>query len=75
MKYTTGEQELLAVVHALQLWRCHVDGVEFTVVTDHSPDTFFQTQAVLSPRQARWAENLSRFSFYWEYRAGQEQCS
>ena len=42
-KYTTGEQELLAVVHALQLWRCYLDGVEFTVVTDHSPNTFFQT--------------------------------
>jgi len=69
-KYTTGEQELLAVVHALQLWRCYLDGVEFTVVTDHSPNTFFQTQAVLSPRQARWAEKLSRFSFHWEYRAG-----
>ncbi len=31
-KYTAGEQELLAVVHALQLWRCYLDGVEFTVV-------------------------------------------
>ena len=69
-KYTTGEKELLAVVHALELWRCYLDGVEFTVVTDHSPNTFFHTQAVLSPRQARWAEKLSRFSFQWEYRAG-----
>ena len=69
-KYTTGEKELLAVVHALELWLCYLDGVEFTVVTDHSPNTFFHTQAVLSPRQARWAEKLSRFSFQWEYRAG-----
>ena len=70
-KYTTGEKELLVVVNALELWRCYLDGVEFTVVTDHSPNTFFHTQAVLSPRQARWAERLSRFSFQWEYRAGQ----
>ena len=69
-KYGTGEKELLAVVHALELWRCYLDGVEFTVVTDHSPDTFFHTQAFLSPRQARWAERLSRISFQWEYRAG-----
>ena len=70
-KYTTGEQELLAVVHALQLWRCYLDGVEFTVVTNHSPNTFFQTQAVLRlGGRARWAEKLSRFSFHWEYRAG-----
>jgi len=69
-KYTTGGQELLAVVHALQLWRCYLYGVELTVVTDHSPNTFFQTQAVLSPRQVRWAEKLSTFLFHWEYRAG-----
>ena len=35
--YSAGEQTLLAVIHALELWRCHLDGVEFTVVTDHSP--------------------------------------
>ena len=35
--YHVGEQELLAVVHALELWRCYLDGIEFTVVTDHSP--------------------------------------
>ncbi len=41
-KYTTGEQELHAVVHALQLWRCYLDGVEFTVVTDHRPNHSFK---------------------------------
>ena len=63
------------MVHALQLWRCYLDGVEFTVVTDHSPNTFFQPQAVLSPRQARWAEKLSRFSLHWEYRAGRSNAA
>jgi hypothetical protein len=33
--YPVGEQELLAVVHALQTWRCYLEGVKFTVVTDH----------------------------------------
>ncbi len=65
-----GEQELLAVVHALELWRCYLDGTEFTVVTDHSPNTFFDTKKLLSPRQARWAERLPRFQFTWEYRPG-----
>ena len=68
--YSAGEQELLAVIHALELWRCYRDGVEFTVVTDHSPNTFFATKALLSPRQTRWAERLSRFQFCWEYRPG-----
>ena len=40
-RYHVGEQELLAVVHALALWRCYLQGAEVTVVTDHSPNTFF----------------------------------
>jgi hypothetical protein len=37
VKWTTTEQELWAVVHALQVWRCYLEGVRFTVVTDHNP--------------------------------------
>ena len=36
-KYHIGEQELWAVVHALELWTCYLQGPEFTVATDHSP--------------------------------------
>ena len=56
--------------YALELWRCYLNGVEFTVVTDHSPNTFFATKALLSARQTRWAERLSRFQFLWEYCPG-----
>jgi hypothetical protein len=70
-RYTTGEQELLAVVHALQTWRCYLEGVHFDLITDHKPNTFFQTQPTLSRRQAdRWSELLQRFDYRWEYRAG-----
>ena len=66
--YTAGEKEMLAVVHALELWRCYLEGVEFTVVTDHSPNPFFRTQAILIPRKSRLDEKLLRFSFVFEYR-------
>ena len=59
--YHVGEQELLAVIHALELWRCYLDNQIFVVVTDPSPNTFFADKKVLSPRQTRWAERLSRF--------------
>jgi hypothetical protein len=60
--YPVGEQELLAVIHALQVWRCYVEGVKFTaVVTDHKPNVFMPTKVALSPRQARWSEFLQRF--------------
>ena len=69
--YTTGEQELLGVVRALQEFRCYVEGAEdVTLVTDHNPLTYLQTQKNLSRRQARWMQDLSRFTYKWEYRPG-----
>ena len=68
--YTTGEQELLAVVHAMRTWRCYLEGVEFTMVTDHNPLVYLQTQPNLSRRQVRWSEYLQAFRFRWQYRPG-----
>jgi hypothetical protein len=49
--YTTTEREILAVVHALRVWRCYLEGVYFEVETDHKCNTFFQSQPNLSRRQ------------------------
>jgi hypothetical protein len=68
--YHTTDKELLAVVHALKLWRCYLEGVTFQVITDHNPLVYLQTQPLLSRRQARWSEFLSQFSFKWEYKPG-----
>ena len=71
--YGVGEQELLAVVHAMRTWRCYLEGVNadmFTVVTDHNPLTYLQTQNTLSRRQVRWSEYLQMFTYKWLYRPG-----
>ncbi|KAJ9532236.1 hypothetical protein QJQ45_003960 [Haematococcus lacustris] len=39
INYTTGEQELLALVSACQQWRCYLEGVPFTL---KSADSMFQ---------------------------------
>jgi hypothetical protein len=70
VNWTTTEQELWAVIHALQTWRCYLEGIPFTVVTDHNPLVSLQTQPNLSRRQARWSEYLQRFNFTWKYRPG-----
>ena len=75
VNYTTGEQELLAVVHALTIWRCYLEGADFTVVTDHNPLIYLPTQPNLSRRQARWVEYLQRFSFKWVYRPGKSNAA
>ena len=69
--YTTGEQELLAVFQALTEWRCYVEGaVGLTLITDHNPLTYLQSQQTLSRRQARILEFMSRFNYTWQYRPG-----
>jgi hypothetical protein len=71
LNYNVTEKEMLAVVHALHVWRCYLEGADFTVYTGHVSNTFFQTQPNLSRRQARWSEFLQRFgNFVWKYRKG-----
>jgi hypothetical protein len=71
LNYQTTEREMLAIVHALRVWRCYLEGAELTVYIDHVLNTYFQTQPNLSRRQARWLEFLQRFwDFEWKYRKG-----
>ena len=68
--YDTGEQEMLAVVHALRKFRCYVEGGHFTLVTDHEPLTFLNDQPRLTRKMARWYEFLQTFYFKWMHRPG-----
>jgi hypothetical protein len=71
--FTTTEREILAVVHALRVWHCYLEGVYFEVETDHKCNTFFQSHPNLSRRQARWSEILQRSGkFKWDYRPGEQ---
>lgn len=61
--YTTGEQEMLAVVYALGTWRHYLEGREFVVVTDHKPNITVTSNTKLhtSRRQNRWIQAMSEF--------------
>ena len=66
--YTTCEQELTAIVHAMQTWRCYLKGSDCVVVTDHNPLTYLKSQQNLSRHQARWLEYLEQtFVYSWKY--------
>jgi hypothetical protein len=71
LNYNVTKKEMLAGVHAFRVWRCYLEGADFTVYIDHVSNTYFQTQPNLSRRQARWSEFLQRFeAFEWKYRKG-----
>ena len=52
-KLATHEKELLAIIHALDHWRCYLEGVEFDVITDHQSLKYINTQPTLSRLQAK----------------------
>src|SRR4051812_34811065 len=51
--YAVHEKELLAIVHALKVWRHYLEGQEFTVLTNHQSLRYLQTQDKLNRRQAQ----------------------
>ena len=60
--YPVHELELLAVVHALRVFRHYLEGCQhFTLFTDHHSIQYLFRQKDLSRRQAGWLETLVDF--------------
>ena len=69
--YFVTEQELLATIEALHVFRCSLlSGKQFDLVTDYRSNTVLQTQPILSRRQARWSEYSQHFNFTWVHIPG-----
>ena len=62
-KYSTFDRELLAIFLAVKHFRHLIEGLQFTIFTDHRPLTFaFASAAERSPRQTRHMSFISEFS-------------
>lgn len=69
--YSITERETLAVVVALEYWRCYIEnGQKFTVYTDHSALKWFLSISNPTGRLARWGVRLSAFNFDLKHRRG-----
>ncbi|CAH2219366.1 jg1518, partial [Pararge aegeria aegeria] len=69
--YSITERETLAVVLALEHWRCYIEnGQTFTVYTDHSALKWFLSISNPTGRLARWGVRLSAFNFILKHRRG-----
>ena len=71
-RYETHDGELLAIVEAFKTWRHYLEGCkhEVLVLTDHNNLRRFMDTKSLSSRQVRWAQELSRYHFWIDYRQG-----
>ena len=70
--YEVYDKELLAIIRSFEEWRPELQGSAYPikVITDHKNLEYFSTTKLLSRRQARWSEFLSRFDFKITYRRG-----
>ena len=71
--YPAQERELLAVLHALRIWCCFVEGRQFVVRTDHHPLVYFRSRRKPPPpRLIRWMAELELYDPIIQYKKGTE---
>lgn len=68
--YSVTERECLAVVFALEKFRPYVEGVHFTVITDHYSLLWLKKMKDPVGKLARWSVRLNQFSFDLVHRKG-----
>jgi hypothetical protein len=72
VNYVTHDLELVAIVHALKMWRHYLLGRKFVLMTDHCGLQYMFDQPKLNARQARWMALLSEFDFEIKHIKGKE---
>jgi hypothetical protein len=68
--YPTHDLELVAVVHALNIWRHYLMGAHCNIYTDHKSLKYIFTQADLNMRQRRWLELIRDYDLEVHYHPG-----
>lgn len=69
-KYSTTERECLAVIDAIEHFRPFIDGVHFTVITDHSSLIWLRNLKNPVGRLGRWILKLQQYNFAIVHRKG-----
>ena len=68
--YPSYKGELLALAWAVRMFRQHLHGVKFRLVTDHQPLKWLMDARDLNGQYARWQMLLQEYDFQIEHRAG-----
>ena len=71
-RYTTTEQEMLALVESIRTFDYYLYGAPFILETDHRALVYLMTQPKLSPRQCRWLNTIAGFDFEIKYLEGRK---
>ncbi|WVZ51471.1 LOW QUALITY PROTEIN: hypothetical protein U9M48_002616 [Paspalum notatum var. saurae] len=68
--YPTHDLELVAVVHALKIWRHYLMGKKTEIYKDHESLKYIFTQPDLNLRQRRWLELIKDYDVNINYHPG-----
>jgi hypothetical protein len=68
--YPSYKGELLALAWAVRMFRQHLHGVKFCLITDHQPLKWLMDARDLNGQYARWQMLLQEYDFQIEHRAG-----
>lgn len=74
MNWPPRELEMWAIVHCVRKWKRFLRGAEVVIETDHRSLEYFRTQKELSPKLARWLEDLEELKYKIVYVAGASNC-
>ena len=69
LQYCASDIEMQSVIAALQEWRCYLEGSDFTIVTDHAPNTYLGKAENMHTvkRRARWLSVCCGHTYTWVY--------
>jgi len=70
VRYPVYEQELFALVGALQEWRCYLEGGQAIIYTDHQSLQRLMSQPKLNGQQARWLELIWHYQHVIKFKEG-----
>lgn len=60
--YSVTELECLEAILCIKKLRCYMEGMEFTLITDHASQKWLMGQKDLAGRLARWSLKLQGFN-------------
>ena len=70
--YSKHDLELVAITHALKMWRHYLLGRWFVLMSGHIGLRYLFDQLNLNARQARWFATINEFDFEIRYIKGKE---
>ena len=66
------EKEMLAIMHAMDLWHPYLLGKRFQIKTDHQSLKYFLEQRLSSLEQEKWVTKLFGYDYEIIYKKGKD---